>query len=889
MNPTPDADARWARMRRLFAEAMEQPPAAREAFVEAACADDPALCDELRSLLACTDTADAYFEAPSGLAGLVRDLAPGAPLAEPEAETRIGPYAITRPLGRGGMGTVFLAERADGAFEKHVALKRIRRGLDTDDVLRRFDHERHVLARLDHPGIARLLDGGTAEDGRPYFVMEYVEGEAITDFCNRQRLTVEARLMLFLQVCEAVQYAHQNLVVHRDLKPSNILVTGDGQVKLLDFGIARVLASDEGAEQTRTGDSLRPFTPAYAAPEQIVGGPITTATDVYALGVVLYELLTGHRPFDLQKAAETAARRPSTVVLHPVRQRSEGGETGEISAERASAARGTSPEKLQRRLSGDLDTIALKALRPEPEHRYPSVEAFADDLRRHLDGRPVRARGDARAYRTARFLRRHRWSVGVAAAFLLLLVGFSAVTFAQQRRAERARDRAEQVGALLKDLFREANPRSASAEAVTVEDVLKRGAATLEADAALASDVRAELLDLIGTIHSDLGAYDEARAVLEKALALYEGQSDRIGYGRSLTHLGTVYGLEGRTDTAEVILERAVATLRATRDEDAQAEALNELGEVLIDQGDYPRAESLLVQSAGLARKLWGAQSNDYATALLDMGLLYNKWGKYDTAEVHMREALDLKRQALGPEHLDVATAENVLAALLYRVGKLDEAETLHEHVLAVRRRRLPADHPEIATALNNLGNVLRERGRLDEAAAAMEESYRIQQTALGPEAPNTVITQYNLALIHFARKDLAEAERQVRRSLDLHRRVWPGTHPYTAFPLTVLGQVLLDQNRPAEAVPYLREALALRRETIGADNWLTANALGAAFGRTGRTREAEPLLVEGYEGIRAVRGDDDRHTQQALRHLVAFYEQQGQAQQAARYRALLR
>ncbi len=891
--PPESSDAmrtRWAEMSRLFEQVQALPAEARAAFLDdAPFADD--LRDEVRALLACSDDADRYFDTPSGLAHLIRDWEQHTP--DDTLDEPVGPYTLERELGRGGMGTVYLAARADGAYEKRVALKRIRRGLDTDDVLRRFDRERHVLARLDHPGIARLLDGGTSPDGRPFFVMEYAEGEPITDYCNTRHLTVEARLHLFLQVCDAVQYAHRNLVVHRDLKPGNVLVVEDEKgaprAKLLDFGIARVLASEDEAAQTLTQADLRPFTPAYAAPEQVSGGAVTTATDVYALGVVLYELLTGHRPYDAQQTAEAEVQRPSTVVSRPLRQKN-GGESVEMIAPEASVAlRGTTPAKLRKRLAGDLDTIVLKALRKEPERRYASVEAFADDLRRHLDGMPVRARRDTPAYRASRFLRRHRWGVGVATGVALLLVGFTALTFVQQRRAERERDRAEQVSMLLKNLFREANPRSASGENVTVEEVLRRGADVLNADTTLSADVRAELLDLIGTIHSDLGAYAEARATLEKALRLYTEQEDRRGYGITLTHLGAVYGLDGRPDTARVLLEKALAVLQQTPDRDARAEAMNELGEVLIDLGEYPRAESLLLASTDLARTLWGTRSNDYATALLDLGLLYNKWGKYDSAEVRMREGLMAKRHVLGPEHLDVATAENILAALLYRVGKLDESEALHEHALAVRRRLLPPHHPELATALNNLGNVLRERGRLDEAAAAMDEAYRIQATTLGPEAPNTVITQYNIALIRYAQGSLAEAETQLRQALDLHRKAWPGAHPYTAFPLTVLGQVLLDQNRPAEAIPYLREALAIRQENLTPDNWLTgqtANALGAALGKTGRTREAEPLLVEGYEIVKSARGDADRHTQRTLQHLATFYDTQGRHAEAARYRS---
>ncbi len=881
----PSADARWDEVCALYADALALPEAARAAFVAALARRDATLADEVQSLLTCTPQAETFFDASPGVSEWLAMLATDA--GGPETAGTAGAYALVREIGRGGMGTVYLAERADGTFEKRVALKVIRRGLDTDDVLERFARERHVLARLDHPGIARLLDGGTTDDGRPYFVMEYVEGEPLVDYCDARGLDVEARLRVMIAVSEAVQYAHQNLVVHRDLKPSNILVTASGQPKLLDFGIARMLTPDAD-DATRT--EARRLTPAYAAPEQERGDAVTTAADVYALGVLLYELLTGHRPVDVSRDGDLPIR-PSSAAALTTRRESSGGETGSFSPADTAAARGTTPARLARRLAGDLDTICLRALHPEPARRYASATAFADDLRRHLDGLPVVARGDAALYRAARFLRRHYWGSAVTAGAVLLLAGVAVFALVQQRATARARDRAEQVSALLTGLFREANPRLADGPDVTVRDVLDRGAASIAADSALAPDVQAELLALIGSVYGDLGAHAEALGALREALARYDSVASPVLYGTTLTRLGAVYHTNGQVDSAAAALHRAARVLAPTADDDAKGELLNELGEVYIQQGDYPRADSALRASLSHVLRASGPASGDYGTALLDLGMLYNKWGRYDSAEVYQRRGLDVTRALLGPDHLDVATAENTLGSTLYRLGRLGEAETLHRHALDVRARLLPPDHPQVATAWGNLANVLREQERYDEAAAAMKKAYEIDLRARGPEAPNTVISHYNLALVRQAQGAHREAEKLLRESVRLHEQVWPGRHPYTAFPLTALGQVLLDDGRASEAVAPLREALRIREAKLDAGDWLTAQTravLGAALVQTGRDREGEKLLVEGYEGIARTRGPGDRHARKALDALIAFLDVRGRSADADRYRALL-
>ncbi|NBC17317.1 MAG: protein kinase, partial [Bacteroidetes bacterium] len=453
---------RWEQIDRLFAEALERPPDERTAFLRARCGNDVALYREVVTLLKSDAEAESVlgesvtaFAAPL-LPALEADLADGFAPGE-----RVGPYRLQHEIGRGGMGAVYLAERVDGQFDRRVALKVIKRGMDTDEILHRFRFERQILARLEHPHIARLYDAGVTDDGRPYLAMEYVDGQPLHRYCDGRTLPVDERLRLFQTVCAAVQFAHQNLVIHRDLKPSNILVTEGGAVKLLDFGIAKLLSDEAtGAPLTRTG--VRVLTPEYAAPEQRTDSVVTTAADVYALGVVLYELLTGRRPLAPDALPDTAPEPPSTAVTKPTERSHADGTTTTLTPETVSTARQTSAERLRRRLRGDLDVIVLKALRPEPERRYASAEAFLEDIKRHLDGLPVQARPDTLGYRLRKFVQRHTAGVAAAAAVLALILAFSVLhtTRVTQERnlARQERDKAAEVAAFLEGLFDASDP-----------------------------------------------------------------------------------------------------------------------------------------------------------------------------------------------------------------------------------------------------------------------------------------------------------------------------------------------------------------------------------------------------------------------------------------------
>jgi serine/threonine-protein kinase len=624
---------RWDDIETLFESALDRPPEDRIRWLHGTC-DDPELCAEVERLLRAHERAEGILDAPA-------PLAPGS--ADVQGH-RIGPYRVLREIGRGGMSVVYLAERED-PYRQRVAVKLLRPGLATSDVVRRFRAERQILAILDHPNIARLLDGGVSEDGRPYFVMEFVEGQPITDYCDAHRCSPDERLVLFERVCEVVQYAHRNLVVHRDLKPSNILITedegGGASVKLLDFGIAKLLDPEAvPMESPRTRAGLRLMTPEYAAPEQVRGEPITTAADVYALGVVLYELLAGRRPY------RVAERTPSEVER--VRAESE-------------------PPSLR----GDLDTIVQKALRKEPARRYASAEQFAADVERYRSGQPVNARPATIGYRVRKFAERHRWGVAVAVLFVLLLSGYAATVTLQAQRIAEERDRARleamktlHVRDVLIELFGSAGARAGDAAALTT--VLAGGAERVRRDLADQPEIRAEMLSALGAVYERLGRPDAARSLVGDALA-----ARRSFFGEphpeiaaTLQDLAALERQAGRTERAEALYRDALDQLRAVRGEGhiAVAQARTELATLLEAEGQPEVAAALYAAALPVYRRELGSAHGQTATLLTSLAALRCEADDGEGVALY-EEALALERERLGGSHEALAAMRADLRA----------------------------------------------------------------------------------------------------------------------------------------------------------------------------------------------------------------------------------
>ncbi|HEV7667452.1 MAG TPA: serine/threonine-protein kinase [Thermoanaerobaculia bacterium] len=932
---------RWRRIKRLFSGVLELPPDRRAPWLAEALPDSPTLAEEIRDLAAAHDGEGEILEA--GALAAAPDLAASPALSI--LGRRIGPYRLLSELGRGGMGAVYLAVRDDPAFVQRVALKLIQRGLDSEEIVRRFVHERQILAGLSHPYIARLLDGGTDEDGRPYFVMEHVEGVRITDHAAANRLGLEARLRLLLKVCAAVQYAHQNLVVHRDLKPGNLLVDRDGTPKLLDFGIAKLLeVSDPAGLTLPTAPHQQPMTPEYASPEQLEGRPITTATDVYGLGALLYELLVGMSPRGVERRLGPGwADRPASQAVRALIAR------GEAEERRP-------PDGGPRRLAGDLDTILSKALEAEPARRYPTAAALADDLERALDRRPVAARRPSFFYRASRTIARHKLATALVLALVVLAVGavFSALEIARGRdRAEAQRNRATALAGFLADLFRSIDPEESRGRQVTARQILDHGASSLvvEGNLPLPAETRAGLLSEVGKVYASFGANRDAHRLLDRARSLRcpgEGNEGELACAEILTRLANVALDESSYAESRQLYLRALVIKRRIlgAKNPATIDDLNRLGRVATETGELDRAGDYLREAGTIARASLKAETatsperriaeGRLAENHFHLGNLVAILGRTAEADRHARDAVRLYRSAFGDDYPETVLARGDLAVSLYSQGEYQEAEALFRQILASHRRLLGPDHPDIALTLANLGGVEEAEGKLGPAEAHLRESLAMRER-LGnsdvdrAKAINSLaailrqkgdlaeserlytraLSEFRrlsgaghsdvanvidgLARIHLDRGDLAEAERMARQSLEVFERAFGAEHSRVGSSWSLLAETLEREGRLAEAEEGYRRALSIARKTSPKGHPRIARSaigLGDVLLRRGRADQAEPLLVEGLRILRRVRPVGDERIASAEGLLGDCYFRLGRAPAArpllaASYRVL--
>lgn len=872
---------RWRELSRLFHEASTADPEERDAILDRAEERDSDLAAEVREMLDVEASADDELKQWVGDAAVDMD--------DALAGRRIGPYRVVREQGRGGMGRVFLCERDDGHFDQIVAVKVLQHTLTGETVLERFRQERQILARLQHPNIARLLDGGVTHDGQPYFALEYVDGEPIDRYCDEHGLGVEARLRLFQDVCRALVYAHGNLVVHRDLKPDNILVTPEGRAKLLDFGIAKVLEEDDGGPLlTRT--AMWALTPAYASPEQVRGEPAGTSTDVYSLGVVLYELLTGVRPYEIDARSPTAVERVicATEPDRPSTRVAKDTSATPDTARAIGRQRSTDPERLRRRLAGDLDVICMKALRKEPGERYGSVDALLDDIARHLDGRTVRARPATLGYRVSKAVRRNRWAFGTAAGVIVTmssLVGFYTVRLAEERDAARIEAaKAQEVASFLQGLFEISDPDESRGETITARELLDAGAREVNDGLQTQPEVQATMLRVIGEVYMTLGLSREARPLLERALALhgelYGPDSPEAAFTR-LSLASTRQDL-GDIDEAGPLFRDAVASLERSLppDDPILADAVEQLAYWLETDGDYEGAEARYRQALLRLRTSATAPDERIASLLARLGNLLRQTDDEEAAEPLLREALALQRAVHGDRHSDVASTMRQLASLLRDQDRFDEAEPLYQDVLSIRREVLGPVHPEVAGALNSYAIMLSRMGETDRAIAAYEEfAEMLDQIHDGGPHPDVAVAHHNVAteLTGAGRAD--EAVDHFLRSLEVQDLVYRDGHPNRAFPRVGLAAAYRELGRPVEAEALLREALDIRRTALPEGHRHIGEALsdlGAALMDQGRHAEAEPLLVEAYDMLLAGQGPEAGRTRTARDRLARLRAQDG-------------
>ena len=803
---------RWQRAQALFDAAVVLEPRERRAYIKKKCIDDPALCDYVIGLLGVDDdvgdaVARTIVDAVDGAfgAGDARD--------DDMAGEMLGAWRIERTLGAGGMGTVYLAQRADRQFDQQVAIKLGRHRLVDPQTRLRLENERQILADLDHPNIAQLYDGGTTKDGVPYLVLEYIDGVRIDTYCDVNRLAVTERLQLFCTICSAVHYAHQNLVIHRDIKPSNILVTGNGTPKLLDFGIAK-LTDEQGTgigDLTREGAVI--LTPEGAAPEQILGRAVTTATDVYALGNLLYVLLAGLRPLDLegltpaqfaQVILHEEPERPSERLRRLAGARDAGSqrEVADIAADRS-----TGIDRLQRRLRGDLDTIVLNALRKSPTRRYPSVAALAADIDLHRRSMPIVARSDTWRYRAQKFVRRHVAAVTVAGLVAVMLVTFSVALSIQNRRITIERDTARQVSQFLEEIFEAPDPAQSSAANLTAEDILAAGAARIDAELAGQPAIQATLMGTIGRVYHNLGSYELSESLLRRALELR----------REL----------------------------AGREAPATADAANDYAEVLIRLGDYDGAESLLDEALTANEAALGATSMPVATNYHNLGQLHLATGELPAAEANVLRAIGI-RETLADDVIALAESRNLLARIVRRQGDLERAERLLQQAIDTLADNGIENHFLMAYYLQNLGGVQRDMGRLDAAQQTLDRAIAATRIVLGEDHSLYAATLVDQVALMQLRGEIEPAMLLLNEALTIHQRTRGPQHLFVGYDLTLLGMLQHDGGHLDAAAASLRRALALFESALGPDNQYVASALtelGAVLNSSGHSREALALL----------------------------------------------
>jgi serine/threonine protein kinase len=861
----------WRRLSPLLDEVLDIDPERQPAWLASLGARDPDIAAEVHKLLA----ERAAIEDSGFLKGVVQV---GVRLAPPALTGQIlGAYRLVSLIGQGGMGSVWLAERCDGRFEGRAAVKLLNVAVVSRESEERFRREGSILARLTHPNVARLIDAGVSPTGQPYLVLEHVDGHAIDRYCDEHTLSVESRLRLFLDVLEAVTHAHANLVVHRDIKPGNVLVSVAGHVKLLDFGIAKLLRDADGPwDGTRSADTedltrdAWAATPQYAAPEQVAGGIVTTATDVYALGVLLYVLLTGthpagaaaHSPATLMRAiVEVTPRRPSDVVDEPAAP-----ETLPTHAARC----GTTPPRLRRILRGDLDTIIAKALRKNAAERYASVTALADDIQRFLRHEPIAARPDTLRYRAVMFARRHARGVTASAAVLALLAAltgyYTARLQTERDRAQREAAKARKASEVLTGLLTAADPYDVVHGAridPTIRDVLDAGAEQVQKELAAQPDLQAEMLTVLGRIYRRLGSYDKAQPLLEKALASGTAVADpeRVDLARTLHDLGVVLADRGDYAAAARRLEQALAMRRRILG-NAHADVavtLSELGRVYQDLGLNQRAEPLLREALRIRRQVLGEDHRETAVSLSDLASVLRLNGDLAGAEMLLRQCLEMNRRTRGDVHPNTSATLHDLALIAFAGRDDAAAEAMLRRALDIARKALGERHPVVATTLNSLSHVLAAQGRFDDAAAALQDALTIARPALGSDHQLVAIYAINLASVQMARHQAVAAEQLLREALPIRARA-------------------------PELVPS-------RRRTVSDDDWSVATTkalLGASLVAQRRYADAEAVLLDANRDLDRQSGSSARDVKATITGLVQLYEAWGKGEAAAAFRARL-
>lgn len=805
----------------ILRDALDTAPSERDRFLTQRCQGDAALRAHVEAMLQRIAIAELSGDDDEGSKTLNTLGWFKSPLDAKSDDaltgTLLGPFRVAEQIGRGGMGVVYRGERESADFTQVVAIKLIRRGLDFDDVHARFLRERRILARLSHPNLARFIDGGVAADGRPWFALEFVRGESITRWCDSHRLPVRSRLRLFLDVCAAVQYAHTRLVVHRDLKPGNVLVDEAGTVRLLDFGVAGLLAGDGAdAHAHATISEHHAITPEYAAPEQVLGGVVGIPADVYALGVLGYELVSGVLPYAINRSDLDAVKQGviSAAPQALASAISRPGTSQPNAADKRLAARKSALQAYRRLVHGDLTRILEKALAKEPERRYATVQAFADDLTRWLQGAPVRVTGNGLSYRFGKFVQRNRLAVAFASlAIVLLLAGFGGVLW-KSREALREAERASAVKSFLLSLFDNNIPGTATDQVPSTRELLARGVERVQVEMLDQPLLRADMLTTLGRIHNQLTLYDAAEPLLRQAMVLENASAgtDPVHHADTVRELAQTLVEKSQYAEAETLLRTTLAQ-GGGRDVMRQAQMHQLLGTALGLDNHADEGVRECMTAVELFRGIEKPPGKMVADALADLGSTLTRDGKFEQSLAPQREALDIMRHLYKGAHADSALVASNIGVALLNLGRSEEAFPVFEEAIAVDRKVFAGPHQRLAIHLSNLGAAFSFLYRVDEAAVALREGLEIRTKLYGAASPEVGKAAVNLSNVLTLSEQYAEAEKVARLGIEIFQdapgewRVWSARSEHN------LAYALLKQNRGREARIELDAALALFRQ----------------------------------------------------------------------------